>query len=164
MIALVVSALLSAAALLSFSWSITTAKAVLPCAVVAASIGALGASGLAAKPQGGLAVWAFLFACGSCGSSVNAARNLFTRPVRWVHRFAIYSGYGATFAAMGALALCLQTRAASGHFAVIACIAAYVIGSTCIFLAKTLTARRAAKTMLEYRASLNGGADNQGYW
>jgi len=39
-----------------------------------------------------------------------------------------------------------------------------VIGSTCIFLAKTLTARRAAKTMLEYRASLNGGADNQGYW
>jgi len=106
----------------------------------------------------------FLFACACCGSGLNAIRNLFLRPIRWIHRFTIYSGYGATFAVMGAAALCLQVRPASNRMAAIALIAVYLVGSACIFLAKTFTVRRAIKTTPGYQASLKTDDDGRGYW
>jgi hypothetical protein len=164
MIALVASAMLSAVAIFCFAWSMPAAKVVLPLALLAAGFGALGASGVAAAPQSGFAAWSFLFACASCGSGLNAIRNLFFRPIRWIHRFTIYSGYGATFAAMGAAALCMQVRAASNRTTAVALLAVYLIGSACIFLAKTFTVRRAIKTMPGYQASLKTDDDGRGYW
>ena len=161
---LTLSALLSAAAIVGFSWSITAARVILPCALVVAGLGAFGAPSLAAVSRGGLAVWAFLFACASCGSSLNGMRNLSFRPSRWVHRFVIYSGYGGTFATMAAAALGLQVRGVSGRIAVAVFIATYVLGSTCIFVAKTLTVRRAFTTMPEYRASLGANPDDPDSW
>ena len=164
MIALVASATLSVVAIFCFAWSMPAARVLLPFAVIAAGFGVFGASRIAATPQSGFAAWAFLFACACCGSGLNAIRNLFFRPVRWIHRFTIYSGYGATFAAMGAAALYLQVRAASNRMAAIALVAVYLVGSACIFLAKTFTARRAIKTMPGYQASPKTDDDGRGYW
>jgi hypothetical protein len=158
-IALVASGLLSAAAVVSFSWSVAMAKSLLPCAIAAAAVGAMAA--VLAGGLGGVAAWAFFFACAACGCDATAARNLFTRPPRWVHRFVIYAGYGATFAAMGAAGLWLETWAVSGRLAAAFFVGAYVVGSAGIFLAKTLTVRLIAKTMPEYHASL--AADQHGY-
>ncbi len=163
MTVLAASAVLSAIAILSFLSSATAAKAVLPCAIAAAGIGALGSSGVAAQLHGGLAAWAFLFGCGSCGCGLNAARNLFFQPVRWIHRFTIYSGYGAVFAAMGAVTLGFEIHAVSVRVAATVLIVAYAIGSGCIFVAKTLIVRQALKTMPEYRASPVADGD-QDYW
>jgi hypothetical protein len=126
-IALVVSGLLSAAAVASFSWSVATAKVLLPFATVVATLGIL-AVALAGEPSGARA-WAFLFACAACGCCANAARNLFSRPTRWVHRFVIYAGYGATFAGMGAASLWLESRAMSGGLTVAVFIGVYALGS-----------------------------------
>ena len=52
--ALAVSALLATAAIVGFSWSITAARAILPCALVAARLGAYGAASLPAASRGGL--------------------------------------------------------------------------------------------------------------
>jgi hypothetical protein len=161
---LAVSALLAAGSILSFSWSVTASKAMLPGALVTAGLGALGVSGAAAQAQSGLAAWAFLFACASCGCSLNAIRKLYFRPIRWIHRFTIYSGYGATFAAMGVVALELRVRGVSGWWAAAALIGSYTISSAGILLAKTLTARRAVSMMPEYQASLGASGDDQGYW
>jgi hypothetical protein len=103
-------------------------------------------------------------ACRSCRCSLNAVRNLFGRPIRWIHRFTIYSGCGATFAAMGAVGLELQTRGAAGRWATAAFIGTYVIGSAGIFPAKTLAVRRAVKSMPQCQEPLGAGGDNQGYW
>jgi hypothetical protein len=160
-IALVLSGLLSAGAVLSFSWSVGSARALLPCAIAVAGIGALAAGGLAAG-QNGFAAWAFLFACAACGCGVNAANNLFRQPMRWVHRFVIYAGYGATFAGMGAVALRLGTWDASARLATAVFVGAYVAGSAGIFIAKTLTIRFTTKTRPEYDAFLAthaGGKD-----
>ena len=159
---LLVSGLLSAAAVATLSRSVATAKLLLPCAIVVATLGML-AVGLVGEP-GGLRAWAFLFACGASGCCSIAARNLFARPTRWVHRFVIYAGYGAAFAGMGAAGLWLESRAVSGRLAAGVFLGAYVLGSACIFLAKTLTVRLAAKTMPEYHASLTAGQDGPGYW
>jgi hypothetical protein len=159
-IALVVSSLLSAAAVAFFRWSMPTAKWLLLCALAVAILGVL-AVGLAGS-QGGLTVWIFLFACGACGCNANAARNLVRRPPRWVHRFVIYAGYGATFAGMGAVGLWLRSKAITGTMFAVVLIGAYIVGSICIFVAKTLTVRLAAKTMPEYHASLAAGQG--GYW
>ena len=163
-ITLVVSTLLSAASVASFarSCSIVTAKRLLLCAMVAVAIGVLAVS--FSGVQSGVMAWTFLFACGSCGCCGNAMRNLSARPPRWVHRFVIYAGYGATFAGMGAAGLWLESRAVSGWLAVGVFLGAYVLGSVCIFLAKTLTIRRTARTMPEYHASLAAGQDDAGYW
>jgi hypothetical protein len=159
---LIVSGLLSAAAIAAFSWSVATARVVLPCAIVAATMGLL-VVGL----DGGfsaLKLWAFVFTFGSCGCNWNAARNLFARPTRWIHRFVIYAGYGTTFTGMGAAALWLESRVVSGWLAIGVLIAIYVLGSVGIFLAKTVTLRHIAKTMPEYHASLAAGQDGFGYW
>jgi len=136
----------------------------IPFAVIAAGFGVFGASRIAATPQSGFAAWAFLFACACCGSGLNAIRNLSFRPIRWIHRFTIYSGYVATFAAMGAAALYLQVRAASNRMAAVALLAVYLVDSACIFLAKTFTVRRAIKTMPGYQASPKTDDDGRGYW
>jgi hypothetical protein len=96
-------------------------------------------------------------------AAVASTRNLFFRPVRWIHRLTIYSGYGDV-AAVRAVALSLPVHAASVRVRATALVAAYAPGSSCIFLAKTLIVRRAVKTMPEYRASLGGGGKNQGFW
>jgi hypothetical protein len=120
-----------------------------------------------AAGHSGVTAWAFLFACAACGCHANAARYLFLRPARWIHRFVIYAGYGATFAGMGAAGLWLESRAASGWLAALVFIGVYVIGSAGIFLAKTLTVRRTATPMPEYLASLatdQSEQDGQNYW
>jgi hypothetical protein len=144
---LVVSAVLASAAIVSFSWSVAGAKVLLVCSIAVAAGGVL-LAGVGAL-HGGVAAWAFLFACGSCSCSMTGVRHLFARPPRWIHRFVIYAGYGATFAAMGAAGLWLESRAASGRLAAGVFIGAYAIGSACILVAKTLTLRHAAKAIPE---------------
>ena len=130
-IALVVSGLLSAAAVVFFAWSVVTARFLLPCASVVAMLGAM-AVGLAGGPSG-VRAW-LLAACGAFGCDTNAARNLIARPARWVHRFVIYAGYGATFAGMGVASLWLQYRAVSGWLAIGVFVGAYAVGSVFIFI------------------------------
>jgi hypothetical protein len=110
----------------------------------------------------GVGNWAFLFACGACGCGVVALRNLDRRLTRWIHRFVIYAGYTATFAAMGAAGLVLHARDTGGKLAAAAFVLIYIAGSLCIFVAKTLTVRCAQKTMPEYQASLGGDLRERG--
>jgi hypothetical protein len=164
-IALISTCLLSAAAVLSFSWSIASAKVFLRLAQVAAVVG-VAATGVTAG-RGAIATWEFLFACAACGCFLNAARYLSTRPTRWIHRYVIYAGYGSTFALMAGAGSPLEARSASGWTAAAVFFAIYVAGSVCIFVAKTLTVRRAVKTMPEYQSSLGGGpgeANAPTYW
>ena len=159
---LVGSGLLSAAAIAVFSRSVATARVLLPCAIVVATLGLLvGGLGVGFSA---LKLWAFVFTCGACGCDWNAARNLFARPPRWIHRFVIYAGYGTTFTGMGAAALCLQSQAVSRWPAIGVLIAIYVLGSVGIFLAKTVTLRLIAETMPEYHDSLATVQDGFGYW
>lgn len=159
------SALLSAAAILAFRWSVAMARLLLLGAVFAAAAGALAIA--LANLHGGALAWAFLFAGGAFGCSGHAAHNLVRRPTRWVHRFVIYAGYGATFATMAVVGLWLAARGSSGWLIAGAFFGVYVVGSACIFLAKTLTVRFAVMTMPEYQASLAAGQpgrDGPGYW
>ena len=89
-----------------------------------------------ANERTGVGNWAFLFACGAFGCGVVAVRNVNQRSTRWAHRFAIYSGYAATFAAMGTAGLWLHAQAASGKAALATFIGIYVAGSVGVFLAK----------------------------
>jgi hypothetical protein len=161
-VALVISSLLSAAAVVSFPWSVATAKLLLPVASVVAALGAVAVG--VVDVQSAVAAWAFVFACGACGSDAIALRNLSTRPTRWVHGFVIYAGYGATFAAMAAAGLWLESRTVSGRVGALVYVGCYVVGSVGIFVAKALTVRRTVKTMPEYHASLAAGQDGAGYW
>jgi hypothetical protein len=143
-IALVISILLCAAAVVSFWRSATVARWLMICANGAAILGVLEL--VLAHELNGVAEWAFLFACGACGCGVVAVRKLNLRAERWAHRFVIYAGYEATFAAMSTAGLWLTARAASGKLAAAVFIGVYLAGSACVFLAKTLTVRIAAKT------------------
>ncbi len=144
---LVVSAVLASFAVVALTWSVSGAKVLLIGSIAVAACGVL-LAGLAAA-YGGLAAWAFLFACGSCSCSMTAARHLSNRPARWIHRFVIYAGYGATFAAMGAAGLWLDSREVPGRLAASVLIGAYLIGSAGIFVAKTVTVRQAANRGLQ---------------
>jgi hypothetical protein len=149
---LVATILVAAAAILCFSRSPVAAKWLMLFANVAACVAALAV--VLAGELHGIGDWAFLFACGAFGCGVVAARKLGERSTRWVHRFVIYAGYAATFAAMGIIGLWLHENAASGKLAAAVLIGVYAAGSLCIFAAKTLTVRMARKTMPEYHASL----------
>jgi hypothetical protein len=153
-ILLFLSTAFTAAAIVSISRSPVIAKWLMLLANGAAALGALEI--VLANELGGVGNWAFLFACGACGCGVVALRNLDRRLTRWVHRFVIYAGYVATFAAMAAAGLVLHAREASGKLAAVAFVLIYLAGSVGIFVAKTLTVRRARKTMPEYIASLGG--------
>jgi hypothetical protein len=161
-VALATSGVLSALAILAFSWSIAAARALMPLALIAAALGAL-ASGLALT-HAPTAAWAIVFSAAAGGSLLNGRRQLIDRPARWIHRFVIYTGYGMTLAAMGAAALWLAGRAASAWMTLGVFAAAYAIGSACIFLAKTLIVKRAVKTMPDYAATLTSGQGGQDYW
>jgi hypothetical protein len=164
-ISLAVAGLLSVAAVVSCSWSVVAATSLLRWAIALAAGGALAV--VLAGGHGRLAGWAFLFACGSCSWCVNAARKLFDRSARWVHRFVIYAGYGATFATMGAAGLWLEVWAASGRVAAGVFIGTYIVGSAFIFLAKTRILRLTAKSMPEYHASVAADlsvGNDRGYW
>src|SRR5450432_1547237 len=88
--------------------------------------------------------WAFLFALAACGCCLGGAKFLFLRGERWVHRFVIYTGYGATFAVMGAASL--------RGYGVFALTGVWVLGSAGIFATKSLTVRWAVKHIPGYRA------------
>lgn len=158
-IVLVICFLLCDAAVITFCWSFAAARLLLLCAIVAAAFGALE---IALTNQiDGLATWAILFASGAFSCGTIAMRNLKDRPIRWVHRFVIYAGYAATFAAMAIAAVWLDARDSSGLLALAALTSIYLAGSGCIFLAKTLIVRIMVKRMPEYPASLT--ADPHSY-
>ncbi len=136
-IALISSILLSGAAIGSFSWSRAVAKWLMVCSNSAAILGVLEI--VLANARTGAGNWAFLFACGAFGCGVVAVRNVNQGSTRWVHRFAIYAGYAATFAAMGTAGLWLHAQATTGKAAAATFIGIYVAGSVCVFLAKTMT-------------------------
>lgn len=159
---LVASALPAAAAVGGFFRSSATAERLLLASMVAA---AAGATLVAVADVGGyLPAWAFLPACASFGCGANAGRHLFAKRGRWVHRFVIYAGYGATFAATAALAVLLTPRPPSGRAAAAILIGAFVLGSVGVFLAKTFTLKRLARTMPDYLASIASGQNGAGYW
>ena len=153
-ILLALSVLCSIAAIITFSRWTAVAKWLMLLANGAAVLGALEV--VLANELVGVGNWAFLFACGACGCGVVSLRILDRRLTRWIHRFVIYAGYTATFAAMGVAGLMLHARDAGGKLAAAAFVVIYVAGSICIFVAKTLTVRSVRKTMPEYIASLGG--------
>jgi hypothetical protein len=159
--ALAASGLLSSLAVAAFAWSTGAARALLITATLLSAVAGVAA---AAAGHGALAAAAFVLAWAACGSNVNAARQLLAHPARWIHRFVIYAGYGATFAAMAAASLWLDARGAAGWPAAGLLGGAWAIGSTCIFAAKTLTVRRASRTRPEYAASLADPQGQAGYW
>lgn len=159
-VALVASATLPWAAVAAFWWSLRSARILLSTAAVVAVLGGLAG---AAAGHGALAVWSLVFSWAACGCCVIAARHLLGRPARWIHRFVIYAGYGATFGAMAAAGLWLDLRTATVGLAAIVLIGVWLIGSASIFIAKTLTVRFVAKTMPDYIAAL-GTDPSGGYW
>ncbi len=150
----VLAILFSVAAIVTLSRWAAVAKWLMILASGAAVLGVLEV--VLANELGGVGNWAFLFACGACGCGVVALRNLNRRLTRWIHRFVIYAGYTATFAAMAAAGLVLHARDAGGKLAAAAFVLVYVAGSVCIFVAKTMTVRSARKTIPGYIASLGG--------
>ncbi|HEX7158583.1 MAG TPA: hypothetical protein VF214_06200 [Edaphobacter sp.] len=144
---LALSVALEGLSVASFSRSIPASKLLLLCATAVIAGGALASASTGTR---GWASWAFLFACGAFGCSAIALRNLFSRPERWVHRFVIYAGYAATLASMAAAALWLQLRSSSGRAAIVVFAAVYVLGSMCVFIAKSLTVKFAVKNIPGY--------------
>jgi hypothetical protein len=164
MAALLISVFFSCLAigfLLSFP---TAAKLLLTSSAIFAFAGTISAATSIGNSV--LNFWAIFLSAASVGCALSAATRLFGRKVRWVHRFVIYTGYAATFAAMSVVALWLGSRTISGRFALVVLVLAYVAGSTAIFLAKTLIVRIAARTLPEYQASLNSASSQQDqpYW
>ncbi len=151
-IVLALSVALSAAAILTFSRSTAAARWLMLLANGAAVLSAIEL--VFGGSLEGLGNWSFLFACGAFGCGVVAVRNLDHRAVRWVHRFVIYAGYAATFAAMGVAGLWMYVPHYPGPLAAAVLIGVYVAGSLLTFLAKTLTVRMTRNTMPEYHASL----------
>jgi hypothetical protein len=154
-IVLAVSVALAIAAIVSFSLSRAAARWLMLLANGAAILSAL--EMVLGNDLDGVGNWSLVFACGACGCGVVAVRNLDHRATRWVHRFVIYAGYAATFAAMGCAALWLYVQDAPGGLAAAVFFGVYLAGSVCTFVAKTLTVRITRKTMPEYHASLDGG-------
>jgi hypothetical protein len=164
-VALILSGVLSAGAIVSFPWSVSTSRLLLPAALACAAFAVLtaGLTGVVSA----LAAWTAFFAFGASGCDATAIRNLFSRPTRWVHRFVIYSGYGTTFAWMGAGSVWLGAKAVPGRLTAGVLVGVFVAGSGCIFLAKLLTLRLTASSMAEYHASLTfqaRGQDGDHYW
>jgi hypothetical protein len=154
-IVLAICFMLCIAAIVSFSWSFAAPRWLLLFANVAAVLGALE---IALTNQiDGLEAWAILFASGAFSCGTTAIRNLKGRPIRWVHRFAIYAGYAATLAAMAIAAIRLDVRNSSGVVAAGVLVATYAAGSVCIFVAKTLILRSISRRLPEYIASLAEG-------
>ncbi len=128
------AALLACFAIACLPWSSIAAKIVLVAAIFT-SLAALASVGQE---------WAFLFALAACACCLAGAWFLFFHTARWVHRFVIYTGYGATFAVMGAASL--------GGWGIFALAGIWVLGSAAIFAAKSLTVRWAVKHIAGYRA------------
>jgi hypothetical protein len=157
---LVLSLLLAAASIGAFPWKFLAARLLLLCANALAAVGALEVA--MTTPIEGLATWAILFAGGAFSCGTIALRQLKGRPIRWVHRYVIYAGYAATFAAMAIAALWLHARDATRAVGIGVLFGIYLAGSACIFIAKTLIVRSMIKRMPEYAESLT--ASPQQYW
>lgn len=162
-LSLAISALLACASTGLLLRSSTVSKLLIAASTVSAVAATFAAAACIGNSK--LTFWAFLFAAASAGCAASAGIRLFLRATRWIHRFVIYAGYAAVFAAMGIVALCLSSGNLSAMIATIALLLVYLLGSAGIFLAKTLTLRIAARTMPEYQASLNSVAGGgQAYW
>jgi hypothetical protein len=159
-IALVAAATLPWAAVGIFRWSVRAARMILNIAAVTVVLGGLTT---AAVGRSALTVCVLIFSWAGCACCVIAVRHLRDRSERWIHRFVIYAGYGATFAAMSAASVGLSQRPSAPWLAAVVLVGAWVLGSVCVFVAKTLTVRLVAKAMPDYMAAL--GADpSGGYW
>jgi len=120
------------------------AKLALLAAVIACAIGGIL---LAMRPQDGFGSIAVVLAIGALGCSVNALRTLVIHSVRWVHRFVIYTGYGATLSAMAVVGLGLAQHTVSALSAAGALRSVFFFGSAAIFIAKIITLKRTARVM-----------------
>lgn len=143
----VLASVLACSAIAAFPWSNVLAKLLVTASALTSAIAAATADG---RVDSG--TWAFLFASISCVSCLVAAAMIFGRLTRWIHRFAIYTGYGATFSAMGAMALLPGLREAGAMSFTAALITTWIIGSAGIFAAKTLLIRYAAKNITDYKS------------
>jgi hypothetical protein len=165
---LVFSSLVACAAIGAFPWSSAMAKVLVVASALTACIAAGNTGGI-----GDSGTWAFLFACAGCGGCLVGAAMIFGHLARWVDRFAIYTGYGATFAAMGAVALVLGSRGVGSTVFAVVLVGIWALGSVGIFATKTLLVRHAVKgisedkanqTYLKFpnRAEQDAGWDSQG--
>src|SRR6186997_1596316 len=116
MIALLASATLPWAAVVAFRWSPSAARFLLSAATLTALLGALAG---AVSGRGVVAASSLGLLCAGLGCNLIGARQLVGQPPRWIHRFVIYAGYGATFGAMAAAGLWLERRTASPTLATV---------------------------------------------
>ena len=98
------------------------------------------------------------------GCTGNSFRHLKARTGRWVHRFVIYDGYGAVFAAMAAFSLWAGLHACPGRLVIVTLVGLYVAGSTAIFLAKTVIVRAANRLVPGYAHTVANQAEAAGHW
>ena len=158
-ILLVTCCSLCVAAVISFSWSFAAAKLLLLFANIAAAVGALEIA--MTIPLNGLATWAILFASGAFSCGAIALRNLKDHPTRWVHRFVIYAGYAATFAAMSISALWCSMRVIHPAWSPRQRLLASMRRARALFSRpRRLIVRAIIKRMPEYAASLSAGPEH----
>ena len=156
------SAVLSLGAVLAFAWSAGRARLMLTSAGAASVAG--GALGLVSA-RDALTLLALAAAWVAYGCDATACRLLRDQGQRWIHRFAIYAGYGATFAIMAAACLWLDGRA-GGWTVPAVLVGLWLLGSGCTFAVKTAAVRFASKTRPEYAAALSEPPGDHGpsYW
>jgi hypothetical protein len=161
---LALSVFVACAAIASLLRSAAASKWLIVASTALGTLGTIAAASRIADSMVGFSAFGLAFA--SVGCAVSAGMRLRAHSARWVHRFVIYAGYSAVFAAMGIVALSLSSRHTDGKVAWLVLVAAYIVGSFGIFLAKALIIRRAMHTIPEYQASLPSAAQNEGssYW
>ena len=155
------SGVLAGGAVAVFTRSAGTSNVLLMAAIVAAAISVVFDASATDMHLAIASVWGWGFVVCACACCVIAGVYLKGHLARWVHRFLIYSGFAATFSAMAAAGFWMGSRGMPGHKVAGIFIGIYVVGSACIFAAKTVVIRRVAKIMPEYISSLSNG---QGYW
>jgi hypothetical protein len=148
---LLVSTATTASACISFTWSSKASLAALSAGVLSAA----GAVVVSLSPGQPFLFWPTLFATLAVGSALAAGGILTLRTKRWLHRFAIYSGFAATFAFMGWVAeVQPQLLPAFGGWKLAALLTGcYLVGSAAIFGAKTLALHGAPIAFPEYDPS-----------
>jgi hypothetical protein len=155
-------ALLSVAAIAFFLRKGTMARWLVIAAILAtaASLGLVFLN----QPKTALQFWTVIFALGGIGCLGNGFRHLKARTGRWVHRFVIYNGYGAVFAAMAAFALWAGGKAVPGWLVTALLVGLYFAGSTAIFLAKTATVGIANRLVPGYTDMVASQPEAAGHW
>jgi uncharacterized membrane protein YjjB (DUF3815 family) len=155
-------ALLAIAAIAIFLRKGTVARRLVIAAILAtaASLGLV----VLSQPKNALQFWAVIFAMAGIGCMGNGFRHLQARTGRWVHRFVIYDGYGTVLAAMAAFSLWAGGKAFPGWQVIATLIGLYLVGSTAIFLAKTVNVRAANRLVPGYADAVANQAEAAGHW